>query len=196
MAADRKGYEYDVFFSFKRQELTLDWNRQVYRRIEHWLGEELGGRPARVFWSEVSIETGERWPESLRLALMNSCCMVGVWLPSYFQSSWCISEWQSFLAREKELGMPSHTLIAPLKVHDGEHFPQEAKDIQCLDVVSYYSTMPAFWTSSRAMELEVKLQDLARAIARIIDRAKPFDPAWPVVELEGAAPPPILQAKL
>ena len=27
--------------------------------------------------------------------------MVSVWSPLYFQSSWCVSEWKSFLEREK-----------------------------------------------------------------------------------------------
>jgi len=39
-------YQYDVFFSYKRRELTADWTRQVAQRLKLWLSEELGGRPA------------------------------------------------------------------------------------------------------------------------------------------------------
>lgn len=35
-------------------------------------------------------------------------------------------------------------LIAPLKFHDGEHFPEEAKSVQCTDVSAYNITLPGF----------------------------------------------------
>jgi len=39
-------YQDDVFFSYKRHELTADWTWQVARRLKLWISEELGGRPA------------------------------------------------------------------------------------------------------------------------------------------------------
>jgi len=42
-------YEYDVFFSYKRYSLTREWTMGVYTRLQHWLTEELGGRPAKIF---------------------------------------------------------------------------------------------------------------------------------------------------
>jgi hypothetical protein len=29
-------YEFDVFFSYKRHSLTLDWTRGVHRRLQFW----------------------------------------------------------------------------------------------------------------------------------------------------------------
>jgi len=114
--------------------------------------------------------------------------MVGVWSPSYFQSNWCVSEWSSFRERETRLGLASHGLIAPLRFHDGEHFPQEARDVQWTDVAPFTSTVPAFWTSARALELEDVLKTFARGVASIIRRAPPFEADWPIVE-KAAGPP-------
>ena len=127
-------YKYDVFFSYKRHELTLDWTRQVRKRFEFWLSQELGTREASIFVDEDCIETGEEWPTALAEALKHSRCMVCVWSPSYFQSAWCINEWRSFLQREAILGAPKFRLIAPMKFHDGEHFPEEAQKTNWIDV--------------------------------------------------------------
>jgi hypothetical protein len=76
----------------------------------------------------------------------------------------------------------SHGLIAPILAHDGEHFPPEAKPVQWTDLASYYYTMPAFWDSQRALELEDRLKELARSVAKIVKNAPPFEPDWPIVE--------------
>src|SRR6478609_65977 len=184
-------YEYDVFFSYKRHDLTLDWTRQVAQRLRLWLGEELGGNAARIFVDEACIEIGNDWPETLKLALKSSRCMVAVWSPSYFQSNWCVSEWKSFCAREEALNLQPNGLIAPLQFHDGEHFPPEARRVQCADVRPYAVTVPAFWNSPKAIELEERLKSFATSVARIVRTAPPFNPDWPIVEAPGAAIPKI-----
>lgn len=189
-------YEHDVFFSYKRHDLTLSWTREVSQRLTLWLTEELGGIPARVFVDESCIEIGDKWPDSIKHALKHSRCMVCVWSPSYFQSPWCVSEWRSFLAREKILRMEPHGLIAPLKFHDGEHFPAEAKCVEWEDVAPYAATVPAFWSSARAIDLEARLKLFASSVAKMIQKAPPFSPDWPIVESDGGAPPKIGLAKL
>jgi hypothetical protein len=175
-------YEYDVFFSYKRHGLTLEWTRGVHRRLQFWLSQEVG-RETSLFVDEDCIETGDRWPERLQESLKLSRCMVCVWSPLYFQSDWCVSEWRSFLAREKRLNLTSHGLIAPVRFHDGEHFPEEAREIQWTDVASYTYTVPAFWASQRALELEDRLKELARSLAKIVKGAPPFAPDWPIVQV-------------
>jgi hypothetical protein len=155
-----------------------------------------GGREIRMFVDEESIETGDRWPERLKDALKGSRCMVCVWSPEYFQSSWCVSEWASFRERERLLQMQSHGLIAPLRFHDGEHFPDEAQRVQMTDVRPYTSTVPAFWNSARAMELDDVLKEFAGQVAGIMHRAPQFNPAWPIVDVPAPAVPKIVLAKL
>jgi hypothetical protein len=175
-------YEYDVFFSYKRHRLTLDWMSGVHKRLQLWLQEEIPDREVKVFVDEDNIETGDCWPEKLKDALKLSRCMVCVWSPSYFRSSWCVSEWMSFLEREKRIKVRSHGLIAPIKFHDGEHFRVEAQNVQWTDVAPYTSSVPAFWTSQRAIELEDALKALAHSVSGILKGAPPFEPDWPIVE--------------
>jgi TIR domain len=189
-------YEYEVFFSYKRHGLTLNWTREVHARITLWLSEELGGSEARVFVDESSIDLGAKWPEAIKYALRHSRCMVCVWSPSYFQSAWCVSEWKSFLKREEMLKMERYGLIAPLRFHDGEHFPADAKDVQWEDVAPYTATVPAFWNSPKAVELDDKLKLFAAKVAKIIQKAPPFQTDWPVVEAKGMPAPKIGLEKL
>ena len=74
----------------------------------------------------------------------------------------------SFREREKRLKLQSHGLIAPLKFHDGEHFPPDARAVEWTHVARFTSTAPAFWTSPRALELEDLLKSFAASVARII----------------------------
>ena len=174
-------YEYDVFLSYKRHRLTLEWTRGVHRRLQFWLSQELG-RETSLFVDDECIEAGERWPERLRESLKASRCMVCLWSPAYFQSTWCMSEWRSFREREARLDMTSHGLIVPLRFHDGDYFPKEAREVQWIDVAPYTYTVPAFWASPRALELEDKLKELAQAVANTIRLAPPFADDWPIVD--------------
>jgi hypothetical protein len=92
--------------------------------------------------------------------------------------------------------MKSHGLIAPLKFHDGEHFPEEAKKVQWQDVSSYAATVAVFWNSVRAVELDDQLKLFASAVAKMIQGAPPFRPGWPIVEQAGIPVPKIRLSKL
>ena len=188
-------YAYDVFFSYKRHGQTAEWARNVQKLLDLWLSEEMR-RPVTMFVDVGSIEVGDRWPDMLKEGLVLSRCMVGVWSPMYFQSSWCVSEWKSFLEREKIMNMVPHGLIAPVCFHDGEHFPPEAQQVQSLDLRPYASALPAFWKSPRSLELEDRIKTLAGSVAKILQRAPPFQRNWPIVDAAGEVAPRIPLGRL
>lgn len=179
-------YNYDIFFSYKRHGLTKEWTRNFQGQLEFWLGQE-SEREIKTFVDIDTIEIGDRWPTKLQEGIRLSRCLVCVWSPMYFQSSWCVSEWQSFRARERVANIGSHGLIAPIKFHDGEYFPAEAQEVQSLDVRPFASTLPAFWNSPRSLELEDQVKLLAKSIARMLERVPPFRQNWPIVERAGEA---------
>ena len=181
-------YRHDIFFSYKRDALTLDWHRWVKDRLVHWLTQEMGGRRIDCFMDE-QIHTGEHWPDSLQQALLHSRCLVTVWSPEYFHSNWCVSEWRNFLEREKLL--QGTCLIAPVRYHDGEHFPPEARIVQWTDVVEFTSTAPGFFRTERAVELEDKIKLLAKDVARLLKAVPAFDPSWPIASAVALPAPPI-----
>jgi len=62
-------------------------------------------------------------------------------------------------------------------------FPRKLRTVQWTDVADYTLTVPSFWRSPdshRAVELEQRLKELAVSVARIVRRAPPFEPDWPV----------------
>jgi hypothetical protein len=83
-----------------------------------------------------------------------------------------------------------------MRFHDGEHFPEEARTVQWLDVAQYTSTVPAFLTSARAMDLEDLLKGFAKQVAHTIQGAPPFQADWPVIEARALAVPKIGLARL
>lgn len=194
-------YQYDVFVSYKREpydsQLITPWLFEVLRRIEYWLKQELGGHGVRFFVDQKSVEVGARWPDTLRDALLRAKCLLPVWSPEYFQSSWCLAEWRSFLAREQlhREKDPRCRLIVPIKFHDGVWFPDEAKQVQQLDLCPYAATTEAFWRSPRADELDRHLMDFVPMLAEAVDSAPPFDPNWPIMAPDPAPPPTIPLAR-
>ena len=82
-------------------------------------------------------------------------------------------------------------LVVPIRCHDGENFPQEAQSVQALDLCDYLSTLPAFWETRRAVELEEKLKEFVQALAKIVEEAPQYKQDWPAFEAEALKDPAI-----
>jgi hypothetical protein len=189
-------YRYELFVSYKREpnnkRLVTPWLRRVLDRVEYWVRLEMGGVPIRVFFDEESIEVGSDWPDEIREALLSAKCLMPIWSPEYFQSTWCVAEWKSFVMRENLIASnarPACRLIIPIKFHDGSWFPNEAQRVQQLDLSPYTATTEAFWYSQRADELDQLIKAFAPKVARMISQAPPFEAGWPVDLAEPNRPP-------
>jgi hypothetical protein len=190
-------YEYDVFFSYKHSPKSLYWHCEVKDLLQEWLSQALGGRQCKIFMDKEAIATGERWRDSLRHALKHSKCLVAVWSPLYFQSQYCLSEWEAFRQRESQCNLASLGLVAPIRYHDGEFFPETARDVQMTDLREHTSLLPAYWTTRDAVELDAKIRVFAQQVAAIVNGAPEFDPNWPAELLEHSPSQPSIElAKL
>jgi hypothetical protein len=175
-------YQYDAYFSYKRDPESNTWHQRVKDTLLHWLRNDLDQPHVAIFFDTEDIRTGQRWQAKLRTALKSSKCAVCVWSPLYFRSKWCVSEWTTFEQRGQRLGMD---LVIPARYHDGEHYPRPARNRQSVDFSDYASTMPRFWDTERAVDFERSLlRPFARDLAAIIRSAPPFDPEFPLVEAE------------
>jgi hypothetical protein len=173
-------YQYDVFFSYKRDPESNAWHQRVKDKLIHWLKLDLNQAEVTVFFDTEDIKTGQRWRSKLEAALKASRCAVCIWSPLYFKSKWCVSEWTTFEKRGEAHGLD---LVVPARYHDGEYYPRPAKDRQSIDFSEYASTMPRFWDTERAVEFErVLLRPFAKDLALIIRSAPTFDPGFPLVE--------------
>jgi TIR domain len=174
-------YQYDAFFSYKRDPESDEWHLRVRDKLAYWLKLDLNQTP-RIFLDTEDIRTGQRWHNKLEAALRTSKCIVCIWSPLYFKSKWCVSEWTTFERRGQALGLD---LVIPARYYDGEHYPSLAKQRQSPDFSDYTSTMPQFWKTEYAVEFERKLiQPFARDLAASIRLAPRFDPNFPIVEAD------------
>jgi hypothetical protein len=175
-----KDYQFDAFFSYKRDPESDNWHERVKDKLAFWLRQELQRTDVRIFYDREDIRTGTRWHAKLSSALKSSRCIICIWSPLYFQSKWCISEWKSFVVRSE---LVRRDLILPASYFDGESFPPEARAVQFSDFSNYASTMPRFWDTELAVEFENNLlRPFASDIAAIIRDAPAYDDAFPVID--------------
>ena len=139
-------------------------------------------RDVDVFVDRDNIFVGDAWPERLRRALAYSRCMIAVWSPAYFNSSWCLCECAVMLYRERQLGYRTLDnpggLILPINVFDGEHFPHFARSIQYLDCRDYARVGPGFRGTRRYVDFQDRLLEWIPEVANAINAAPPWSEEW------------------
>ena len=172
-------YKYDAFFSYKRHSESDDWHKELKNKLEFWLSHELG-RQAYIFLDTEDIKTGHRWRTKIAGALAESRCLVCIWSPMYFQSKWCVAEWRTFEERGETMNCD---LVVPARFHDGQHYPQAAKDRQTSDFRNFVSTVPTFWETRSAAEFEsLKLRPFTEELAASVLAAPEFSIDFPLIE--------------
>lgn len=172
-------YDYDVFISYKRHPKTDLWFRGLVEYLEPWLTQELH-RDASIFIDQEDIRSGHKWREKIADSLKKSRCLVCLWSPLYFESKWCVAEWESFVYRSEQF---DRELIVPARYFDGEYYPDLAKDVQSRDFSPYTFNSPRFWDSELALEFEQKhLREFAKEVADAIKSAPEFSDSFPIIE--------------
>jgi len=126
------GYEYEVFVSYSRKKLWPEWIENTFMPLfEHHLNNEI---PNAKIFIDYEMETGCNWPAKLAEGLSRSKILVGLWCKPYFASVWCLTELSLMCAREGGHGFNTQgnpqRLIVPASIHDGDDFPENAKEIQ------------------------------------------------------------------
>lgn len=187
-------YTYDVFLSYSRRNPVLPWVRDYFKPLlEEWLPQSMPSQP-EIFRDEESIETGESWPYKLQQGLLKSKIVVAVLSPSYFRSPWCMAEWASIRQREIGLGLRTPAvpggLLYPVCFHDGEHFSQDARDIQHKDLRKWNRASPAFPQTADYHDFIGEMQIIALEIAALIASAPAWRSDFPILTPPGDSVPP------
>jgi hypothetical protein len=173
-------YEFDVFVSYRRYLMWPTWVHEHFKPVfEHYLGEDLGRQP-RVFF-DTSLESGDQWPMHLAQALGRSAVLVPLWSKTYFSSPWCLAECSLMFKREQTLGYRVNTnevLVLPASIHDGDDFPEYARQIQYIRLNDYANVR-----LNRNGQTAESMVDLIKSwtprVARAVKRApNPCKPEW------------------
>ena len=160
-------YQYDVFISYKRGGLYGDWVHDVFKDLFQAHLNQCLDWDAKIFIDVDNIQTGDAWPKHLQNALADSKCLLGIWSPQYFRSTWCQYECSVMLDR-------GQNLIIPISLHDGKRFPECVENIQRENFNDFALSKTALKVPKKRLKLEKKTNILAKATADIIQHV----PSW------------------
>jgi hypothetical protein len=190
-------YKFDVFVSVKNDEVFGQWLRDHFLPLfESYLKNDViveCHRPIKgIFYYKKSLQPGDPWPDELREAIRESRVAVALCSPEYFYSKWCLTEFHSFLERGRNANAK---VVIPASVHDGEAFPEEARNIQAADFSSYVIVGPGFAETKRYTEFQEHLKEFSKRVAKLVHDAPNFA-AWPVVEKSVPGEEPEIQQQV
>lgn len=174
-------YTYDIFLSYANgfEGLFGEWTRNhFYKLFKLHLEDALGRRP-EVYMDEQQPVTTTPWPMERKRALADSCCVVALFSPSYFDSPWCMQELLSMHQREKLPDFQNATepisLVHPVIISDGDGFPQVAKELrhQPFDCRNFMRVGDAFEKTLRYIDFQDRMSQWVVGVARTVRQAPP-----------------------
>jgi hypothetical protein len=120
--------------------------------------------------------------------------MVAIWEPTYFYSSWCLSEWQSFQKRAEMINRERQKLVVPMKIH--RNLPANVKSFHVEDFTAYATSFwEAFQRSPKVLDFEDRLKAFAGIVAGVVRDAPNFQD-WPIEQVPSKDAPVIPLEKL
>lgn len=201
-------YVYDVFLSYLHEKPCGTWV------VEHFLPyfqPQLSNalvRRASIFFDRTGIHSGQKWPERLKQALAHSRCLVGIWSPMYFRSPWCLAEDAIMRHRESRCGFGTTEkpdgLIVGVKVNDGIHFPESARNSHYSSFDEFFCDGPGFRQHPLHVDFQRAIVPFTVDVARIVGNAPPWssdwlEPAWTddvILQMQQPAVPKVAQPLL
>ncbi len=174
-------YQYDVFLSYLHEKPCRTWV------IEHFLPyfrpqlSNAIARSASIFFDRAGIYSGQKWPERLKQALADSRCLARIWSLMYFRSPWCLAEDAIMRHRESQFGFgrtpKPDGLIVGIKVNDGIHFPEFARNSQYACFDDFFCDGSGFTQHPLHVDFQRAIVPLTVDVARVVGNAPPWSPA-------------------
>jgi TIR domain len=177
--ASSMSYSWEVFVSYRREDPVERWTQKVLApAFKKWLPQY--HKPARVFLDvdEEALPAGSEWAKVLGPALHQSCCLLTVFSPQYFDSEWCLAEFHTMLERQRKTGS---VLLLPLHFSDGDYFSAEANALQKAFVpVEKYNTFSSLAQAEASAGFMRMVKQICQLVHARLDAAPAWDPSWPL----------------
>lgn len=178
-------YEHHVFISYVRDDnLWTPWVKQEFaRRLNSYLLIEVGHLQKNIplVFIDDQIQSGARWEKVLKRKVAHSTIMVCLFSAEYFQSEWCRREMALMLEREKHCGMEgcdeNYGLIIPVRLGDGDTFPELATTVQFFDFEEFAGLFYSQGAPGDA-EFSKKIKHLAKTVATTLNQVHAYNPDW------------------
>jgi hypothetical protein len=164
-------YEHHIFLSYAHGDLWSPWVKDMFvPRLQAYLQLEVGRLEISA---DYQIDPGAQWSPNLKRRVARSKLMLALMSADYFQREWCRREMALMFERERHLGIEgsdaNYGLLIPVRLGDGLTFPDLIGRVQYYDFEDYADPdLPS--GSTRASNFNLKLRELARAIARTLPR--------------------------
>lgn len=179
------GYRYHVFVSYTSDPPVGRWVHNHFKgKLEEWLRGQGIPKP-KIFIDKTSIATGSYWETEILSALNDSCCLVAVCSPSYFESEFCLTEFHTILERQKKIGLKPaagrHPLIFPIRYSDGKYFPAKYQKLQFYDMERFGCPDPIFRKDIKYVQFDEAVKSLCVELVERVRNAPEWQADWPVV---------------
>jgi hypothetical protein len=183
-----QGYEYEIFISYPRRIPVRGF---VIGGFGPVLEEQLALRlpqPPKVFIDQKNLETGVRWPDALADIHAKSKVLIPVLIPAYFNSDWCVAEYESMLCREAHICREARVkgqnpnlcrLIFPVLLATASQFPFPAHVRKRLWVdLTAFNAVPTGALRRNARFVKA-VGALAESLMTTMYPGPQFKPNWP-----------------
>lgn len=175
-------YEHQVFISYTHENLWTGWVQELFvPRLEAFLRLQVGRDNSKIF-VDNQIQSGARWADVLKHKVARSRVMICLISADYFQSDWCRREMALMMERENHLGITpqgdNYGLVIPLRLGDGDMFPELVKRVQYLDFEEFADPDLSPGTE-RASRFNEKIKAAAKTVANTLQKSPGCcDPNW------------------
>lgn len=177
-------YEFDIFVSYRRTDTIGRWVKNHLVPMLQERLNEVAPKDVQIF-CDYKMAEGVNFPAELKRGLKTSKLLLAIWSANYFRSEWCMTEWGSFLARQKQLGLFSEDntqgLVYPIRYGDGKYFHPEATLAQCR---KDFSQLNYAEDSFRRTEVYFCFDDLVKQVAEDLvvqlNHVPPYNTDFPI----------------
>src|SRR5207245_1999902 len=138
-------YWYHVYLSYDRGGPEEGWLERFFLvELRTWLRLELELSEAPQIFSDHDANRAV-WDTGVTEAIRHSCCLVPILTPSYWRSSECLAELESFRARQRNENV---AVTLGVLFHDSGRAPS-GDTVSCSDFTSHAYVYEGFATSAK-----------------------------------------------
>jgi hypothetical protein len=161
------------FWSYTSSDNTSSQGKisKLRTALSDELQQQIGRDPkVSIFEDSAEIAPGREWENRIRLAIENSSFLIPIITPGFLQSEWCCQEVNLFRHREKQLGrsdliFPIHYVDTDYVTGENPAYCKDAEVLRFLRTRQWVNFRPLRKKSLESEDVELKLEEIARAIA-------------------------------
>ncbi len=171
---------FDVFISYARRDNAEPEKMvsAVVEELEADFARFAEGLKLNIFFDKKSILDGQYWQSQIYKGLRQSKSMLAFLSPAYFESEWCLKEWDEYIRLEQSRTFPGEALtpifvIAPQDIEQKLNPAGKLRYEAAVQRNGVVELIP-FWPKGRQALQEIIVKDRLHRIAETIQARVKF----------------------